>query len=111
MAKVRAEVSAAGAKYAEDKSAPLVDQLSQIPIEGWETSFPTIDLCFKESMRLQLIGTIYRKNTSGCSRKSYSHTRLLVSSEARSCFTSLEDLLLAFETAPMLLSSGQNFHV
>lgn len=72
MARVRSEITAAGAKYATDKSAPLLEQLSQIPIDGWESSFPAMELCLKDSIRLQLMGTLYRRNISNRSRTSCS---------------------------------------
>jgi sterol 14-demethylase len=37
----------------------------QVPIEAWETEFPMIDTVLKESIRLQLPGTAFRKNISG----------------------------------------------
>ncbi|TVY35052.1 Sterol 14-demethylase [Lachnellula occidentalis] len=66
LSRVRAEVSAAAAKHSThpDPSAPLIDQLSTLPIEAWESAFPTIDLCLKDSIRLQLLGSAFRKNIS-----------------------------------------------
>ncbi|TVY34155.1 Sterol 14-demethylase [Lachnellula subtilissima] len=67
MARVRAEITAAAAKHSThpDPSAPLIDQLSTLILETWESSFPTIDLCLKETIRLQLLGSAFRKNISG----------------------------------------------
>ena len=36
-----------------------------LPIEAWEGEFPNIDMCLKDSIRLNLNGTAFRKNTSG----------------------------------------------
>jgi cytochrome P450 len=65
MSKVREEVAAVAAKHSKDPKASLVDQLSSLPIEVWETGFPNIDLCLRDSIRLQLVGTAMRKNVSG----------------------------------------------
>lgn len=62
--KVQAEVRAAGAKYG-DKDASLIDQLSAIPVAGWESEFPMLDLCLRDSIRLQLLGAAFRRNISG----------------------------------------------
>lgn len=63
-AKARKEVISAAQKYGTNKDAPLIEQLSQLPIEAWESSFPSIELCLRESIRLQLQGTAFRKNTT-----------------------------------------------
>ncbi|TVY15052.1 Sterol 14-demethylase [Lachnellula arida] len=67
LSRVRAEVTAAAAKHSThpDPAAPLVDRLSTLPVEAWESAFPTIDLCLKDSIRLQLLGSAFRKNISG----------------------------------------------
>ena len=36
-----------------------------IPIEAWEREFPILDICLKDSIRLQLSGTAFRQNISG----------------------------------------------
>lgn len=41
-----------------------MDQLAQLPIEAWGQEFPIIDTCLRESIRLQLLGTAFRKNIS-----------------------------------------------
>jgi cytochrome P450 len=61
---VRKEVEAVAAKYTTNKDAPLVDQLNDIPFQAWESEFPLIDLCLKDSIRLQALGTAFRKNIS-----------------------------------------------
>ncbi|KAF4635641.1 hypothetical protein G7Y89_g2441 [Cudoniella acicularis] len=65
MGRVREEIKGVAAKYSNNKDAPLVDQLSQVPVEAWESEFPMVDLCLKDSIRLQLLGTAFRKNISG----------------------------------------------
>ncbi|TQN66212.1 Obtusifoliol 14-alpha demethylase [Colletotrichum shisoi] len=65
LAKAQDEVRAAAAKYARDPSAPLRYQLDHVPLEAWESEFPVIDMCLRDSIRLNLLGTAFRKNTSG----------------------------------------------
>jgi hypothetical protein len=64
-AEVRKEVIEAANKYTTDPNLSLPEKLAKVPLEGWENDFPIIELCLRESMRLQLHGTGFRKNTSG----------------------------------------------
>ena len=43
----------------------MVEQLSQLPLEAWESEFPVLDLCLRDSIRLQLLGAALRRNVSG----------------------------------------------
>lgn len=63
--KAREEVRSVAAKYAQDTSKPLLEQLSEIPLEAWESEFPISDMCLKDSIRINALGTAIRKNTSG----------------------------------------------
>lgn len=63
--RVREEVDSVADRYGGDKSLPIIDRLMQVPMEAWESEFPVIDLCLKESIRLNLNGTAFRKNISG----------------------------------------------
>lgn len=63
--KCRVEVNAVLDKYSPDRSKPRLDRLLSVPIEAWETGFETVDLCMKDSIRLQLLGASFRRNTSG----------------------------------------------
>lgn len=65
LARCREEVNAAVSKYSTNKEASLVDQLGDIPFEAWENEFPVIDMCLRETMRLQVLGACFRKNVSG----------------------------------------------
>ncbi|EHL02728.1 putative Obtusifoliol 14-alpha demethylase [Glarea lozoyensis 74030] len=60
--RVRAEVDGVVDKYAPDRSLPLTQRFEAIPIEAWETEFPLLDYCLRDSIRLQLLGTMYRRN-------------------------------------------------
>ncbi|EDU45916.1 conserved hypothetical protein [Pyrenophora tritici-repentis Pt-1C-BFP] len=59
------EVRNTAAKYARDPNAPLRYQLNDVPLDAWEAEFPIIDMCLRDSIRLNLLGTTFRKNTSG----------------------------------------------
>ena len=65
MTKAREEIECVCRKYTEDKDAPLAAQLSSIPLEAWESEFETLDLCLRDSIRLQLSGSAFRRNISG----------------------------------------------
>ncbi|TGO81744.1 hypothetical protein BPOR_1034g00010 [Botrytis porri] len=60
--RVRAEVDAVVDKYAPDRSLPLGQRVEAIPIEAWESEFPLLDCCLTNSIRLQLLKTMYRRN-------------------------------------------------
>ena len=36
-----------------------------IPCDAWENDFPVTDLCLRETIRLHMVGTAFRQNTSG----------------------------------------------
>lgn len=65
MDRVREEVRTVADKYAPEDSLSLKEKLMRIPIEAWEGEFPIIDICLKDSIRLQTLGTAFRKNVSG----------------------------------------------
>ena len=65
LAEVRKEVEAVAEKYHPGSSAPLADRLTGLPLEAWETEFPIVDLCLRDSIRLQVQGTGMRRNISG----------------------------------------------
>jgi cytochrome P450 len=48
-------------KYTEQTSTEILSGLS---LQQWETDFPVIAGCVKETLRLQLPGTMFRKNDS-----------------------------------------------
>ncbi|WPG98355.1 Hypothetical protein R9X50_00114400 [Acrodontium crateriforme] len=62
--KVRDEVESVANKYAPDSTEPLKERLMKVPMEGWDHDFPVIDLCLRESIRLQLFGTAFRRNVT-----------------------------------------------
>jgi cytochrome P450 len=63
--KVRAEVLSAAKKHGSDPNASVVEQLSSLSIEMWESQFPLIDLCLRDSIRLQMPGQGMRRNIGG----------------------------------------------
>ena len=65
MDQVREEIRFVAGRYSNDTTLPLQERLTQVPIEAWENEFPIIDASLKDNIRLQTVGTAYRKNTSG----------------------------------------------
>lgn len=63
--RVREEVVGVADRHCPDSDMPLKDRLMRVPIEAWEGEFPIIDMCLKDSIRLQMSGTAFRKNISG----------------------------------------------
>ena len=64
--KVRKELYEVVETYAspESKGRPVEERLTTLPLEVWETKFPSVDLCLKESIRLNLWGCGYRRNNT-----------------------------------------------
>ncbi|KAI9712037.1 MAG: hypothetical protein M1820_001746 [Bogoriella megaspora] len=64
--KVYEEVVANVKEYAskESEGQPIAERLKTIPLDVWETKFVNVDLCLKESIRLNLLGCGYRRNIS-----------------------------------------------
>ena len=64
LGEVRKEIQATTDQFVPGPE-PLLDRLGKLPLEAWEQSFPVIDLCLRDSIRLQSHGTGFRKNVSG----------------------------------------------
>ena len=64
ISELRREVAAAAEKFTPGDSSPLPERLAKIPLAGWENELPTIELCARETMRLNMPGTAFRKNVS-----------------------------------------------
>ena len=62
--KVYDEIKAAAEAHSTKKGAPLVEQLDTISLEAWDSSFPFIDLLFKEAIRLHVSFPMIRTNFS-----------------------------------------------
>ncbi|KAK2604246.1 hypothetical protein N8I77_007190 [Diaporthe amygdali] len=65
-AKIYGEIQAAAAAHStnKDKGASLLDKLDSMPLESWETSFPSIELCLREVIRMWTSFNMGRLNTS-----------------------------------------------
>lgn len=63
--KVRQEINTALAEHRLSEHELAFDTLSRFTIEDWEKSFPTVDLCLRESIRLTMPGSMIRKNIGG----------------------------------------------
>lgn len=66
---IRKEISATVEQHTQGEKGSMLDRLAKVPLEGWENDFPTVEICLRESIRLQLPGTAFRKNSSGKSIK------------------------------------------
>ncbi len=62
--KIFAEIQSVLSTHSKDKNASILDQLDLLPLEAWESSFPTIDVCFKELIRMNAAFPMFRKNMS-----------------------------------------------
>lgn len=62
--KVYNEIVAAADLYCKDKSLPLVDKLASLPLKAWETSFPVMELCLYEIIRVWTSFAVGRLNVS-----------------------------------------------
>lgn len=60
--KIYGEIKAAAEAHSKNKNAPLVEQLASIPLEAWDSSFPSIDLCYKEAIRMWVAFPMGRLN-------------------------------------------------
>jgi cytochrome P450 len=68
LARIRAEVQEATGKYGtKAPNASLLDKLSSLSLEVGESEFPLIQLCLRDSIRLNMHGVFVRKNLSICS--------------------------------------------
>ncbi|KAI8938157.1 hypothetical protein NX059_005823 [Plenodomus lindquistii] len=65
LSRTQDEIQGTAARYASNKDAPLRHQLDEVPLEAWENEFPVIDMCLRDSIRLNLLGTALRRNISG----------------------------------------------
>jgi cytochrome P450 len=63
--KVREEVDGVVAKYRTNPGQSPADVLDTLTLDAWENDFPLIDLCLRESIRLGIPGTSFRKNSTG----------------------------------------------
>jgi hypothetical protein len=63
--KIQKEVDDAVAKYRVSPDESPADVLSKLPLGAWETEFPLIDLCLKETIRFTITGCGFRQNMSG----------------------------------------------
>src|SRR4051812_12828333 len=62
---VQNEVDGAVARFRTSPSQTPGEVLGSMTLEDWESSFPMIDLCLRECIRFQLVGTAFRRNVSG----------------------------------------------
>ncbi|KAF2677482.1 cytochrome P450 6A1 [Lentithecium fluviatile CBS 122367] len=64
LAKARQEVRLVAGKYAKDPNGPLYRQLDDVPFNAFETDFPAVGACLKDSIRLNQMMAQFRRNCS-----------------------------------------------
>lgn len=64
--KVYAEIKTVAATHTtnKDPNATLVEKLNSLPLKAWESSFPTIQLCYTEVIRIFASFPMGRRNVS-----------------------------------------------
>jgi len=62
--RLQEEVDGVVAAHRQSPEQSAAQVLSTLSLSEWETSFPMIDICQRETIRHQLTGTAFRKNTS-----------------------------------------------
>jgi cytochrome P450 len=64
--KIYREIKAVGEAHSHNRDAPLVEKLASIPMEVWEStsSFPSLELVLKETIRMWTSFGVTRLNTS-----------------------------------------------
>lgn len=62
--RARDEVESVASRYNTDASKPLKERLASVPLEAWESEFRVLELCLRDSIRLQSNGTAFRRNIS-----------------------------------------------
>ncbi|OAA56523.1 Cytochrome P450 [Niveomyces insectorum RCEF 264] len=62
--RIRNEVDEAVHRHRSLPSQSAADVLGSLTVDDWETEFPLIDLCLRECIRVQMVGTAFRKNIS-----------------------------------------------
>ncbi|KAJ8603560.1 hypothetical protein MRB53_042103 [Persea americana] len=58
----RAELLQAIAKHSSGSSGSVIDKLQTLPLDAWEKEMPVLYMVLRESIRLNLPGTLFRKN-------------------------------------------------
>ena len=62
---VQKEVDSVVQKHRTRPEQSAVDVLATLNVDDWEKEFPMIELCLRETIRFQFVGTSFRKNLSG----------------------------------------------
>jgi hypothetical protein len=64
-ARCLAEVNAALNKHRHSPNETPADILSRLTMDDWETDFTSVDLCLRETIRMNMPGVSARQNLSG----------------------------------------------
>lgn len=60
-----AEVEAALSKHRQSPDETPADIIPRLTMDDWESGFPNVDLCLRETIRMNLPGASVRQNLSG----------------------------------------------
>lgn len=60
--KIYSEIKAVANAHTKNKDAPLVDQLDSLPVQAWENMSPSLELCYKECIRMWVAFPMGRVN-------------------------------------------------
>lgn len=62
--RILGEIEAVADLHCKDKDATLVEKLKTVPLEGWDNSIPSLELCLKEAIRMWTSFSVMRYNMS-----------------------------------------------
>ncbi|KAI1750669.1 cytochrome P450, partial [Xylaria castorea] len=63
--KCRHEVQTSIMKHRKSRNQSSSDVLHSLTLDVWESDFPILHSCIRETIRVSMPGTVFRKNTSG----------------------------------------------
>ena len=61
--KVSEEIRRIASRYSKP-GVPALEQLSNIPVQAWQSEFVLLNACLRETIRMQLCGCLFRKSTA-----------------------------------------------
>lgn len=62
--RVQAEVDASLRKHRTSPSQTVAEVFASLTIDDWESEFPSVELGLRESIRITMVGTAFRRNVS-----------------------------------------------
>ncbi len=65
LARCRAELAALLETHRASPAQSARDILDTLPLAAWETGFPVLDACLRETLRVAMPGAVFRRNLNG----------------------------------------------